>query len=291
MKLKEIANSQVITLSIADRIDQAIELMEKHDIHHLPIVDGERPVGIVSDRDLLSSVGWLSSRDRITGGTGPAFVGPTNIADVMSSPVQVLSPEDGIEEAARLMADNKIGAVPLAEDGRLVGIVSETDILKCYVDHRTIGRRTAWRFRKVAEFMAAQVFSVKQTDSPRTAYRLMREKQVRHLPVIDGDRLVGIVSDRDVRKTLSLETVEDLTETETQPHRGDRPRATYRPDVRDIMSRLVETTEPSTTLAEAADRMLTARIGALPVTKSHTLIGIITETDLLRALVGASQPG
>ncbi len=283
MKLKEIANDQVITLDLGDPIDRAIVLMEKHNIHHLPVVDEENVVGIVSDRDLLTAVGWLLSHDRVTGVEGPAFVGPTNVADAMSSPVQLLSPEDPIEEAARLMVNEKIGAVPLSEDNRLVGIVAETDILRCYLDHRTIGQGTAWRFRKVADFMAAHVFSVKQSDSPQTAYRLMRKKQVRHLPVVHDDRLLGIVSDRDVRKTLRRETVEDLTETAT------RPRATYRPNVGDIMSRLVETVEPSTTLAEAADRMLTSHIGALPVTEEQALVGIITETDLLKALVIACE--
>ena len=285
MSLRDVASDYLVTVYPGDSIDKAIALMEEHDIHHLPVVERNvrRVVGIVSDRDLLSAVGWLSSRDRVTLVTGPVFIGPTRVDEIMSSPVRVLAPHDHIEQAARLMLDAKISAVPLVGDDCLEGIVTETDFLKCYLDHRSIASNSSWRFSRVVDHMAANVFSLKPKDGIRTARRIMREKAVRHLPIVDNEKVVGIVSDRDVRKALGQLEVE----CQIDRHCATMPGA--RPQLCDLMSRQVATVRLSTPLAEAADRMVSRRIGALPVTEDDRLVGIVTETDLLRAIVAACQ--
>jgi acetoin utilization protein AcuB len=95
--------------------------------------------------------------------------------------------------------------------------------------------------------------------------RLDRHR-IRHLPVIEDDRLVGIVTDRDIRSVASALPLERLR-------------------VGDVMSRPVITVTPETQVQEAAKLMLAHRIGGLPVVKAGTLVGIITETDLLEAFV------
>ncbi|HEY8369997.1 MAG TPA: CBS domain-containing protein [Thermodesulfobacteriota bacterium] len=110
------------------------------------------------------------------------------------------------------------------------------------------------------------------------AYRLMRRGGFRHLPVVDGERLVGIVSDRDLPRARPEVAAPDSAAA------GDQTMA--RLVVRDVMSREVTTVDPDRPVEEAARLMLDLRIGSLPVVEEGRLVGILTETDLLRAWVG-----
>jgi acetoin utilization protein AcuB len=119
------------------------------------------------------------------------------------------------------------------------------------------------------------------TTGPKTsvseARELMRRKVIRHLLVTEGDRLVGIVTDRDIRLNLpspatSL-SVWEINYLLTKLTVGD------------VMTKAVITVEPERPIEEAARLMLEHRIGALPVVSDGQLVGILTETDLLRAFV------
>jgi CBS domain-containing protein len=87
----------------------------------------------------------------------------------------------------------------------------------------------------------------------------MRERRIRHVLITQHEHLVGIVSDRDVREAVFRE----LAESQQSDDRG--PGQFWRVKLRDIMSHRVETVGPSTTLADAADRMARAKVSALPV--------------------------
>lgn len=281
MRLTEIAAKNVVTLFESDSLDKAIALMEEHGIHHLPVVNGEQsPVGMVSDRDLLKAVGWLSRLERTDPHDG-TVIGPRQIFEVMSKPVHTLAADATIENGARLMLREKVSAVPLVSDGCMAGIVTETDLLACYIEDQPLEIGTAWRFQKVSDHMAVHVFSLTPKDAVIAASRLMRDKQIRHIPIVNHGRLVGIVSDRDIRQAAFREFLWN------QQDEGPDRRRLHRVNVQDIMNGRVQTVRLSATLADAADRMVQSRIGSLPVVEQDELIGVITETDLLKAFVGA----
>ncbi len=121
--------------------------------------------------------------------------------------------------------------------------------------------------------------------SPETtageALALCRERRIRHLPVLEAGRLVGIVSDRDLRSAA--------------PGLGDPARASALEKIRvsEVMTRDVATTRPDDPIEEAANRMREKRIGCLPV-EDERLVGILTSSDVMEALVqliGAHEPG
>lgn len=288
MKLDDIATRQVVTIRADDLVDAAIALMEEHDIHHLPVVgESGSVVGIVSDRDVLAGAGWLSTRERIDAHDG-SVVGPRKISEMMSAPVQTLSPDDPVEKGAQLLFRERFGAIPLVADDVLVGIVSESDVLKCYLDDRPVPPAgTAWRFRKVSEEMAANLFSLRPNDGLHVASRLLRDKHVRHIPVAVEGRLLGIVSDRDIRKAVFREEVERRQDDGDADTQRRRP---WKTTLREVMTSDVETVGLAATVAEAADRMVQRNIGALPVLEDRELVGIISETDLLRNLAAACEP-
>lgn len=111
-----------------------------------------------------------------------------NIRDVMTPNPRTVSPDDSIQSAARLMRDEDTGVIPVVENGRAVGLVTDRDIVvRAVADGNQLNR-------PVREIISKQVISISPDSSTREATELMSEHQIRRLPVVEHDRLVGIVS-------------------------------------------------------------------------------------------------
>jgi acetoin utilization protein AcuB len=277
MRLEEIGSKQVVTLNPSDSVSRAFKLMVEHNIRHLPIIDEGKTVGIVSDRDLLVIVCWIYAWKSLT--KAHTRVGEKQVGELMSSPVSVLSPSDTVEQAVRLMLQGRFGAIPLEREGKIVSIVTETDVLQCYLDDSKINATSSWRDLKVEDHMSNVVITAKPTDHVLPTFRVMQENNIRHLPIVDGDGLEGLISDRDLRRSYGREIAVNLAKDDLDPE------VIYHSTLEDAMSRRIETIDRFSTLAQSARRMLDCKIGALPVTAQGKLLGIITETDLLEVLV------
>jgi len=112
----------------------------------------------------------------------------------MSREVLSVAPEDTIGEAAQLMADANVGSSVVLEHGRLIGILTERDLL------RAMAQRVHPSEARVREWMTAEPMAVSESTTADEAARLMVENGFRHLPVVDGDRTLGVVSLRDVMR-------------------------------------------------------------------------------------------
>jgi CBS domain-containing protein len=111
-----------------------------------------------------------------------------NIRDVMTLNPRTVTPDDTIQNAARIMRDEDTGAVPVVENGRPVGMVTDRDIVvRSVADGGQVNR-------SVREIVTTGVVCVTPDMSTREANELMSEHQVRRLPVVENDQLVGIVS-------------------------------------------------------------------------------------------------
>lgn len=110
------------------------------------------------------------------------------ISDVMTPNPRCVSPDDSIQAAARIMRDEDTGVVPIVEGGRAVGVVTDRDIVV-----RGIAENGQLN-RPVREIASRNLVCVTPETSTREAEELMSEHQVRRLPVVDHERLVGIVS-------------------------------------------------------------------------------------------------
>ena len=112
-----------------------------------------------------------------------------------------VKPDDSVYDALELMADRNIGAVLVIDDGKLVGILSERDYAR-----KVILRGRTSRETRVREIMTRNVLCVRPDQTIDECMALMTDKRIRHLPVIEGDRLVGVISIGDVVKaTISLQ--------------------------------------------------------------------------------------
>lgn len=133
MLVSEHMSRNVITVGRQTGVDDALRMMRDQNIRRLPVVDKQgKLVGIVSDKDLyLASPSPASSLDIFELRYLLARLG---VEKIMSSPVVTVQPDTPLEEAARIMADKKIGGLPVVDsDQNLVGIITESDLFKIFV--------------------------------------------------------------------------------------------------------------------------------------------------------------
>jgi acetoin utilization protein AcuB len=134
----------------------------------------------------------------------------------------------------------------------------------------------------VRDSMTREVVTISPQTTAAEALALCREKGIRHLPVMEEGRLAGMVSDRDLRSAT--------------PALGDPARAEALQNirVRGVMVRDVLTAHPEDPIEQAANTMREKKIGCLPVLEARELVGILTSSDVMEALVyliGAHEPG
>jgi len=130
---------------------------------------------------------------------------------------------------------------------------------------------------KVRDRMTTEVITVGLADPIRKAWELVEENQLRRFPVVEGDKLVGIITDRDIRNATASSVV--LTEKKYHDFLLDTVK------VESVMTPDPATVTPDTPLDEAARMILELKVGGLPVIEQGKLVGIITETDLIKTLV------
>lgn len=129
---------------------------------------------------------------------------------------------------------------------------------------------------QVRNWMTKEVVWVSGVTSLREAADLMKVRKIRHLPVMDGKELMGIVTDRDLRRAMPAQA---------KSREGHDPQNVLnRACVRDIMTTRIVGVSPDVSIPKAAGLMYRNKIGCLPVLDEEALVGIITESDILRAV-------
>ena len=125
--------TDVVTLHVDEELSLASDIMNLARIRHLPILEGDRLVGIISQRDLfrasLASVmgyDYAETRDHLKS---------VAIREAMVKEVITVEPDSEIQEAGRIMLEKRIGCLPVVQNDRLVGMLTETDILRCFLTH------------------------------------------------------------------------------------------------------------------------------------------------------------
>lgn len=146
------------------------------------------------------------------------------VRDIMTAPAVTVGPETGLEEAARTMLDREIGCLPVVDDrGRLVGIVTDGDfiardagvpfsvfrapqLLGTWLGDDTVEEiYEKARSRPVKEIMTRRVHTVAPDDALRRVLDVMLDRDVKHVPVVEDDELVGVVARHDLMRLLQRE--------------------------------------------------------------------------------------
>jgi len=131
MKIRQIMHTDVVALQADEPLAHAVEATASERIRHLPILQGERLVGMVSVTDIKHA-----TPSPLVEGNEEEYrkiLNETRVSRIMRRAPITTRPEASLAEVVRLMVDNKVGALPVLEGGKLVGIVSELDILRAFL--------------------------------------------------------------------------------------------------------------------------------------------------------------
>jgi len=126
------------------------------------------------------------------------------VAEILKSKphqlVHTIAPDATVLDAITKMAEHGIGALPVAEAGRVVGIITERDYAR-----KVILKQRASATTRVSDIMTQSVIYVRTSDTNQDCMALMTERRLRHLPVMEGDRLIGLISIGDLVKDIIAE--------------------------------------------------------------------------------------
>jgi len=117
--VRDVMTKAVKTVRIDSNVREAVQKMNKFDIGSIVVVDNRKPVGIITERDILRRI--------VEQSIDPSIV---KVREIMSQPIVTVDSDTSIEEAARLMAKKQIKKLPVVENDRLVGIITSMDIMR-----------------------------------------------------------------------------------------------------------------------------------------------------------------
>lgn len=266
-------STPVVTATPEMSLTEARRLMNERQIRALPVVEEEQLVGIITRRGLLRlDLSFILETDEAYSlRVEPEEV---KVGEVATRNPITISPKSSIPKAARIMLENKITALPVMEAGKLVGILTNSDLLRFILsEYPTLKRKLL-----VSHYMTEDVVTIEPDTSLLEAHRLMGAKRIRSLGVMDGDRLAGLVTRTDLMSSdpsrLASRNNQELSlKILTQP-------------VEKVMTRSLITISPAEPVTRAAELMLRHKIHCLPVVdKQEKLVGIITESDLFLMIV------
>lgn len=200
----------------------------------------------------------------------------TLVSHWMATDIIAADPHTRLHDALRTMNNHQIRSLPVVEDGRLAGIVTKRDLLRADV---TTVMKDIWdQYRIVgnlplANIMTREVITIRpQADMVQAAQRLL-ENKITCLPVLDEDeKMIGILTSSDIFRFIIADMKNQIAPTQ----------------VKEYMTRAVETISPDDDIMTAHRLMSLKRFRALPVMQEGLLVGIVTRTDLLSAAPSVS---
>jgi len=196
-RVDQIMISPLLTITPDRPMLDASHLMETNHVRHLCVSDKEEIVGVISVRDLVryfidSEGGPIRDLDNV-------FRPLSVLRVLMQTTMETIASERTVLEATQTMAEKRIGSLLVLEAGDMVGIVTETDVVR-----KVIAAGLPARSTSVGAVMNAPLIQIDINDTAREASRLMAEKRIRHLAVTEDNKVVGLLSVRDLVKVVSI---------------------------------------------------------------------------------------
>ncbi|MEM2908430.1 MAG: CBS domain-containing protein [Candidatus Hadarchaeales archaeon] len=256
MRVSQIMTPNVITVDKDVSLVDAIDRMRRHEISRLVVVDAGRVEGIITERDIVRELGSMRSY-RLS-------LGRIHVSNVMTTNPITVAPDLTAKRAAEIMLEHDISGLPVVERDKLVGIVTKTDFAKVCAGFEDI---------YVGQVMQSSPRTISPYDRVIHVRRLLLDEDLISLPVLDGNRLVGIVTMRDVAIFFAT-----FQEEVPDKHKSERIRSLL---VEGIMTKPVVTTRTDARLCDVAREMLERRFSSMPVLNLRDeFVGLITKTEL-----------
>uniref|UniRef100_A0A7C3EVY8 CBS domain-containing protein n=1 Tax=Candidatus Methanomethylicus mesodigestus TaxID=1867258 RepID=A0A7C3EVY8_9CREN len=274
INVKNFMQSPVIVIGPSDNIAYARKVMLRERISRVIVAEGEKPIGILTKRDIIRALSDYKFRRR--------ELSAITASEVMSAPVRSLVEGASVRDAAIAMASNNISSLAIVDEGgNLVGILTKTDMTKHFAE----AYKGTYAVKDLARGLD-QTPVLHRSHSVFHAMDLMDEKNIDRVVVVEGETPIGIITETD----LSF----------VRPYRGSEPflkgnvyeeeelvrtRIYALPTVEEVMSRDPLSVSADQDAALAAAAIVENGIGGMPVVSpTGSLAGIIVKSDFVKAL-------
>ena len=261
MQIKNLMSEDLITVDKDQNLSDALKLLRKHNVSRLPVTNNKELVGIISERDIANKLGSSKYESM------PAS--RLHISSVMVKDVFTVPQSMQLEDVAKLMLENGIGSVPVMDDEKMVGIVSKADFV-------TLATGIAFDKITVKEMMSKDLTFVSPTERLIHARRLMIESHVGRLPVIEDEKLVGMITSKDLMRAFI-----DFRKKVPEKYQKSQIKEVL---IEDIMSTNPTFVTKDMSITEVSEIMMETGFNGLPVVEDDKVVGIITQTDILKLI-------
>jgi CBS domain-containing protein len=264
-EIKKIMIPEVVTIAPENTLYEAARIMGEKHIGSLIVMNYKTPVGIITERDLLREVvdrGIALEKDWLVGG---ASIKDEKVEKIMSYPLITISLKSSIKEAAQMMIEKKIRRLAIGEGGKVVGIVTAADLIRCLPETR----KTMHAWFEVDYFMSKDVITADEETPVEEVAKTMGEKSIGSIIVTSNGEPMGIFTERDL---LTKFLAEDQS---------------LKIEVGKACSSPIITAPIGISVHDAAAIMTSKHIKRLPITKEGKLVGILSARDLVEAYARA----
>jgi len=261
--VKDVMSSSAVTATKGEILSDVISRMKKDHLREIPVLEGNKPVGLVSYSSFLLRRSLpLSSK----------------VEQVMH-PAPRLEEDMPITKAVEEMMASGVRGAPVVRNEKMVGFVSRTDIIKVLPNVEQL------KNKKVSEFMTKNPQFVTEKDSVRRAQMLMKGLMEKSLPVVDSNgRLVGAVSMHEVMEIIwspkGSKPYNELIGSDKEP-----------PDIAvgSIMSQPAISVSPSDSIGKVASLMLEKGLATIFVHEGERLVGVVSQADLMEQVISLKK--
>jgi len=257
MKVKDVMTTDVITIDKDVDLKHVLDLMKKHEITKIPVLEEKELVGMVTDNIIAYKLGSIRKKGV------PAS--RLHASSVIDKGVECIKSDTEVKTILKKVGKPGPTLLCVTDNRHLKGVVTKADLLHL-VDSK----------KSVREIMKQKIVTVSPDDRIVHARRVMIDEKVARIPVVNNGMLVGMISDNEL--AFAFADVKRSFPLGKQKHRLDEM------IVGNFMKTPAIWTQPSTTAIQAAGIMLKHNVGALPLIENEKIIGIVSRTDLLNTI-------
>ncbi len=259
MRINEIMQKNIRKVSIDkdQLLIDAIEMMKKENFSTLLCTNEDKLAGILTERELADRLGSSKSKSIKTSSL--------HVSTSMYYKPKVVSPDMDLSDAAEMMLREGVSGLPVVDNGKPVGLITYNEMTQVCQKLNDI---------PVSKIMTKKPITISITDRLIHARNLLFDKNVSVLPVLDGGKLVGLISEGMIARAFA-----NFRDKVPSRHQEERLRHVL---VADAMKNNPPTLTEENSVGEAAKILLEEGMRAIPILKNDELIGIVSKTDMVR---------
>jgi len=248
LPISDVMVKDVATMSVNETVFSAAKNMFEKRVSCIIVLDGDKVAGILTETDFLKRIA-AKKRE----------IAHVKIARLMTSPVISISPDTSVLQAGTIAEENHVKKLPVIDNGKLVGIITQTDLV------RVLTYYGMWR--DIEEIMTPDVVTIQSEATVVQAAEAMTNNNISCIVVLNDKQVTGVLTERDIlKRVIAAQKDPDTTK------------------INEVMSSPVKTVPPDYSVFSASRLIENVNIRRLVGLEGSTLKGIVTQTDIFRAV-------